>query len=108
MQSDAPYAVQSVEEVFRSDELRVRRFTLAPGESIPWHLHPSTHDDYYVLAGRLTIEQREPEERIVLDVGSAYRIAAGRPHHNANAGDASCVFLLIQGPGPSTFRKLDA
>lgn len=98
-----PYSVAAVDEVFASDRVRARRFRLAPGESIPWHLHPSTHDDYYVLEGRLGIALRKPDESITLSVGDTYRIEPGRPHHNTNAGDGTCVFLLMQGPGPSTF-----
>jgi mannose-6-phosphate isomerase-like protein (cupin superfamily) len=101
-----PYTVTAVDEVFRSEALRARRFTLAPGESIPWHMHPSTHDDYYVLAGTLSIALRDPEEAVELHLGQTYRIEAGRPHHNANTGSDVCVFLLIQGPGTSSFVPL--
>ena len=98
-----PYAVRAVNEIFRSDELCVRRFTLAPGDSIPWHLHPATHDDYYVLAGALRIALQRPDESVTLGAGETYRIEPERPHHNENAGPEECIFLLIQGPGPSTF-----
>lgn len=98
-----PYSVKSVEEIFRSEQYSVRRFTVAPGESIPWHEHPSTHDDYYMLEGRLLIELREPGEKITLSAGDTYRVQTGRPHCNSNPADEPCVFLLVQGPGPSTF-----
>lgn len=107
MQGNPPYyTVTAVDEIFSSDELCVRRFTLAPGESIPWHVHPSTHDDYYVLAGTLAISLRKPDETHSLGVGGTFRIERGRPHQNANAGEDTCVFLLMQGPGPSTFIPL--
>jgi quercetin dioxygenase-like cupin family protein len=99
-----PYRVRSVEELFRSDQFLVRRFTLGPGESIPWHDHPKTNDDYYMLSGSLTISLRQPEETLTLAPGQTYRIVARRPHHNSNTASEPCVFLLIQGPGPSVFN----
>jgi mannose-6-phosphate isomerase-like protein (cupin superfamily) len=101
-----PYQIESIEEVLRSDQFHVRRFTLAPGESIPWHLHPATRDDYYILSGSLQIELRDPQEIVTLAAGETYRIERGRPHHNSNPGEQRCVFLLIQGPGSSTFTQL--
>ena len=73
------------------------------GESIPWHYHPTTRDDYYVLAGTLRIELQRPGTTISIRVGETYRIEPGRQHTNANGGMERCVFLLIQGPGPAEF-----
>jgi quercetin dioxygenase-like cupin family protein len=104
MASEArPYTVANIEEILRTDLFHVRRFTLAPGDAIPWHHHPSTHDHYYILEGALTVELSDPTETVTLAAGQTYRIESPRPHHNSNLGTQTCVFLLIQGPGPSTF-----
>lgn len=98
--SGLPYKVKSVETVLKGSDVQVRVFTLAPGESIPWHYHRETTDHYFVLEGVLSIStgERDAKARNV-PAGSRDKIAAGTPHLIANDGDTDCRFLLIQGVG---------
>ena len=47
------YKVKSVEPVAIGSDVQARLFTLAPGETIPWHFHSAITDWYFVLAGAL-------------------------------------------------------
>ena len=50
-----PYRVKRVETVVKGSDVQARMFTLAAGESIPWHFHRESTDHYFVLEGILTI-----------------------------------------------------
>jgi len=54
------YTVKSIEPVAVGSDVQARLFTLAPGETIPWHFHSSVTDWYFVLQGTLTIETGAP------------------------------------------------
>ena len=44
MASTAAYTVKNVETAVKGTDVRVRLFTLAPGETIPWHFHRDSSD----------------------------------------------------------------
>ena len=100
-QSKSPdYKVKRIEPVVKGSDVQARIFTLAPGETIPWHYHGESTDHYFVLEGVLSISTREPEVRQwSLSVGSNHKITPGTPHLIANGGDSDCRFLLLQGVG---------
>jgi mannose-6-phosphate isomerase-like protein (cupin superfamily) len=54
------YSVKNAETVAAAKDLRVRLFTLAPGQLIPWHFHSAIADEFFVLDGELTVETRAP------------------------------------------------
>src|SRR3982074_580055 len=105
-QSKRPYAIETT-EVFRSAEIWVRRHTLIPGEMFPWHYHPTTYDDFIVLAGHLKMGLRKPTATIELHVGDYYRVEFGRIHRGANAGVDRCIYLNVQGPGSPQFVQVE-
>jgi mannose-6-phosphate isomerase-like protein (cupin superfamily) len=43
---------------------------------------------------------------VCLTAGQTYAVRPGRPHHVTNAGDASAVFLVLQGMGEHDFVAL--
>lgn len=45
------YSMKHVETVVDGTDVRVRLFTLAGGEIIPWHYHSHCTDYYFVLEG---------------------------------------------------------
>ena len=46
-QSTGPnYSVKDAETVAAGKDFRVRLFTLAPGEVIPWHFHSAIADEF--------------------------------------------------------------
>ncbi len=102
------YSVKNVETVAAGKDLRVRLFTLAPGEVIPWHFHTAIADDFFVLDGELTVETRTPDDYRVLTVGERYRVNAEHPHQTSNRGAKDCRFLIVQGVGKYDFKGLAA
>ncbi len=99
------YQVKNIEQVMVGSDIRARLFTLASGETIPWHYHREAADYYFILQGELTILMRTPEEARTLQIGSDYRIAPGRPHLIANRSTGDCRFLLLQGVGTYDWVK---
>ena len=99
MASTAAYRIKNVETVVKGTDVQVRLFTLAPGETIPWHFHRDSSDHYFVLEGLLSISTREPASTRTLSVGQTHKITPGTPHLIANGGEEDCRFLLVQGVG---------
>jgi quercetin dioxygenase-like cupin family protein len=99
------YRVKRVEPIMTGSDVQARLFTLAPGETIPWHFHRATADHYFVLEGALTVVTREPETSWTIGVGSDHRIAPGTAHLIANRSTADCRFLLLQGVGKYDWVK---
>ncbi len=107
VQSGEPnYSVKSAETVAAGTDIRVRLFTLAPSEVIPWHFHSEIADEFFVVAGELTVETREPDDCRVLGVGERYRVNTGHAHQTSNRGAHDCRFLIVQGVGKYDFKAL--
>jgi quercetin dioxygenase-like cupin family protein len=100
------YSLKSVEPVAIGSDVQARLFTLAPGETIPWHCHSAVTDWYFVLQGALSIETRAPADRRELAVGEAYHIVPKTAHLIANRSAADTRFLLVQGVGPYDFLRV--
>ncbi len=101
------YRVKSIEPIMTGSDVQIRLFTLAPGETIPWHLHRAAADHYFVLEGALTVLTRQPEQSQTIGMGSDYRITPGTAHLITNRSSANCRFLLLQGVGKYDWVKLD-
>ncbi len=99
------YPVKNVETVVAGQDVRVRIYTLAPGEVIPWHSHTEIADDFFVLGGELTVETRAPDDRRIVNIGGRDRVAPGCGHQPSNRGTADCRFLLVQGGGKYAWVK---
>jgi quercetin dioxygenase-like cupin family protein len=106
MAQGAGYTVKAIEAVALGSDVQARIFTLAPGETIPWHLHSSVTDWYFVLEGKLSIETRAPADRHELTVGEEYHIAPKTAHLISNRSGADTRFLLVQGVGRYDFLKV--
>ena len=94
-----PFKVKHVEPVLKSSDVQVRIFTLAPGDTIPWHYHQHIADEFFVLEGVLSISTREPALTRKLSVGQSHKIVPGTAHLVANGANHDCRFLLLQGVG---------
>ena len=103
----ANYSVKNIETVIVGTDVQARVFTLAPGESIPWHYHKESTDHYFVLEGTLTINSGKPEDTYTLTVGKAHKITPGTPHLIANKSKEDCRFLLLQGVGSYDWIKVN-
>jgi len=107
MASTAAYKIKNVETVVKGTDVQVRLFTLATGETIPWHFHRDSSDHYFVLEGLLSISTREPESTRTLAVGQTHKIPPGTPHLIANGHEKDCRFLLVQGVGTYDWKAAD-
>ena len=106
MAESAGYTVKSIEPVAVGRDVQVRLFTLAPGETIPWHFHSAVTDWYFVLEGALSIETRAPADHREPTVGESYHIAPKTAHLVSNRSKADTRFLLVQGVGPYDFLRV--
>jgi quercetin dioxygenase-like cupin family protein len=97
--STSNYRVKNIETIMKGSDVQARVFTLAQGETIPWHFHRSSADHYFVLEGTLTIVTRPPEEARTIGAGGDYRIIPDTEHLITNRSAADCRFLLLQGVG---------
>lgn len=90
----------------QSEGLRVIDQTLAPGESVPWHLHPGTDDYIICLRGELEIRELEPVRVTKLKPLQRYRVLKQHAHTTINTSSEDCEFLILQGPGAVEFRTV--
>jgi quercetin dioxygenase-like cupin family protein len=104
-QKSTDYTVKNVETVVAGKDVRVRLFTLAPGEVIPWHSHSEIADHFFVLEGELTVETRAPDDCRTLGTGERYQINPGDAHQTSNCGTRDCRFLIVQGVGRYDFVR---
>ena len=54
------YEVEHLETVAGTGDLRVRLYTLAVGQEVPWHYHSHITDTFFCLEGTLSVETRTP------------------------------------------------
>jgi quercetin dioxygenase-like cupin family protein len=101
------YTVKNCELLVAGANVQARLFTLAPGESIPWHYHSEITDHYFVLRGALTIVTRCPASECVFEIGDRHHLDPGMAHFLANRGATDCQFLLLQGVGKYDWIKAD-
>ena len=106
-QADGEYQAEQRETLAEAPGLRVRLLSLAPGESVPWHLHNRISDTFVCLRGPMRVHLREPDEIRDLQVGEMFEVKSPRPHHVHGAGNAPCKFIIIQGVGEYDYVGLD-
>jgi mannose-6-phosphate isomerase-like protein (cupin superfamily) len=94
-------AYHAVRPGFRITELQI-----GPAQKVPWHYHTNVHDTFYVVAGSIRVFLQDPKEEVRLTPGQTFAVPPKRPHLVTNAGDASAVFLVLQGIGAYDFVPL--
>jgi quercetin dioxygenase-like cupin family protein len=100
------YKIKRTSVIAETAELRVVDLTLAPGECVPWHLHPDNADFFICLTGTLEVREVNPERTTVLKPLDRYNVPKRVPHTAVNASIADCQFLIVQGPGRYDFTRL--
>jgi quercetin dioxygenase-like cupin family protein len=85
---------------------RIAELQISPTQRVPWHYHNYVQDTFYVVAGSIRIFLQDPKEEVRLTPGQTFAVRPKRPHLVANAGDASAVFLVLQGIGEYDFIPL--
>ena len=100
------YKIKQSLIIAQSAEMRVIDQTLAPGEAVPWHLHPESDDYLICLRGELQVREINPERVTTLRALERRLIPKRRPHTTVNASAEECQYLAVQGPGRVEFRAL--
>ena len=70
----------------------MRRFTIAPGGTIPLHDHPWEHE-IYILSGKATAYN--DKEKKVVGPGDVLFIPGDEPHGYDNDGEEDLVFICM-------------
>ena len=102
-----PYKIKKRETVAEASGLSVRIFTLAPGETLPWHYHSAIDDIFFCLEGIVAVETRAPAAQHLLKPGERLSVPARQPHLVTNAGPGVSRYLLVQGVGEYDFVRAD-
>jgi len=103
------YSIRQTLVVAETPELRVIDLTLAPGECVPWHLHPDNDDLFIGLRGTFEIREvlgGDADRTTVMRPLDRHNVAKRVPHTAVNVSDAECQFLIVQGPGRYDFKRL--
>ena len=100
------YVIERTLVLAESPELRVIDQTLAPGDEVPWHLHPDNDDLFVCLRGTFEIHEINPERKTVLKALERHVVPKREPHRVVNDSGEACQLLTIQGPGKYDFRRL--
>jgi len=100
------YAIKQTLVIAETPELRVIDQTLAPGECVPWHLHPDNDDLFICLRGTFEIREINPERTTVLKALERHTVPKREPHMVVNVSGEECQLLTVQGPGRYDFRRL--
>jgi quercetin dioxygenase-like cupin family protein len=85
---------------------RISELQISPTQKVPWHYHNNVQDTFYVIAGRIRIFLRDPDEEIALGPGEVFSVRAPRPHLVKNDGGSSATFLVLQGGGEYDYVPL--
>ena len=99
----ATYDVEHLETVAGTRDLRVRLYTLAPGQEVPWHYHSHITDTFFCLEGTLSIETRAPAGHHVLSVGGSCAVPPNTTHRVTGHEGSRVRFLIVQGVGTYDF-----
>ncbi|WP_129114301.1 cupin domain-containing protein [Halegenticoccus tardaugens] len=94
-----------VDETDGAPHFAIRRFTLAPGASVPKHTNEVEHEQY-VLEGEYVVGLGD-EERVV-SAGDSLFIPAGVVHWYRNGGDEEGAFLCAVPNGDDAIELVDA
>ena len=89
------YKIKQILIIAQSAEMRVVDQTLAPGEAVPWHLHPDSDDYIICLRGELEVREINPEKVITLPALERCLIPKRRPHTTVNASKEECQRLGV-------------
>jgi len=108
---ESDYTIQQTLVLAETPELRVIDLTLAPGECVPWHLHPDNDDLFICLRGTFEIREvlgggADADRVTVMNALDRHNVEKRVPHTAVNVSDAGCQFLIVQGPGRYDFKRL--
>ena len=100
------YTIKETLVIAETPELRVIDQTLAPGERVPWHLHPDNDDLFICLRGTFEIHEINPDRKTVMRPLDRHLVPKRTPHTALNVSGEDCQLLTVQGPGKYDFKRL--
>jgi len=106
---DRDYAIKQTLVLAETPQLRVIDLTLAPGECVPWHLHPDNDDLFICLRGTFEIREvlgADADRTTVMHPLERHNVEVRVPHTAVNVSGTECQFLIVQGPGRYDFKRL--
>ena len=76
-------------------EVNIQLYSFPPGASVPWHIHPDTHEFGYQLDGEFTLLiNGEPSK--TLKAGDAFYVPPNVIHRGINAGRTKVKFVVVR------------
>jgi len=85
---------------------RINELQISKTQKVPWHYHSRVRDTFYVLEGSIRIFMQDPKEEVTLEPGETFSVAPRPPQQDANGGETSATFLVLQGIGEYDFVPL--
>ena len=76
-------------------EVNIQLYSFPPGASVPWHIHPDTHEFGYQLDGEFTLLINGEPSRI-LKAGDAFYVPPNVIHRGINAGRSKVKFVVVR------------
>jgi quercetin dioxygenase-like cupin family protein len=93
-----------LDESHGAPNVAIRRFTLAPGESVPEHTNDIEHEQY-VLDGEYVVGIGDTEYTV--SAGDAIQIPAGAVHWYRNESDRQVAFLCAVPTGDDDIELVE-
>jgi len=100
------YTIKQTLVLAETPALRVIDLTLAPEQSVPWHLHPDNDDLFICLRGSFEIREVNPDRTTAMKPLDRHNVPRRVPHTAVNVSREECQFLIVQGPGRYDFKRL--
>ena len=76
-------------------EVSIQVYTFPPGASVPWHIHPDTHEFGYQLGGEFSLLiNGEPSK--ILKVGDAFYVPPNVIHRGITASSTPVKFVVVR------------
>jgi quercetin dioxygenase-like cupin family protein len=76
-------------------EVNMQVYTFPPGASVPWHIHPDTHEFGYQLNGEFTLLINGEPSRI-LKLGDTFYVPPNVVHRGLNASRKQAKFMVVR------------
>ena len=65
---------------------RITELQIGTSQRVPWHYHSNIQDTFYVIAGRVRLFLRDPNEEVLIEPGQTYSVPPGRPQSGDQRG----------------------
>jgi quercetin dioxygenase-like cupin family protein len=76
-------------------EVNIQLYSFPPGASVPWHIHPDTHEFGYQLDGEfMLLINGEPSK--ILKAGDAFYVPPNVIHRGINASRTKVKFVVVR------------